>query len=335
LTSIIPKIYIAATMHLQLTAEQRAFQAMARQVCAALAVDFDPQVLVETGLIGLRLPEHVGGSGATAIEGVLFAEELGRALVPGHVMASALVTPAALRLMDDEGEAVAAEIAAGRPATVAVTGELGWPPHSSGLAWGWHPDSIVLVPDGTRLTPSDGVLTEGFVSADLGLNLARVPCGDADPLPVESAQWFLAETNVVLAGALLGHMEAALDLSVAYAAEREQFGVKIGSFQAVKHLCADMYVDVEASRSIAYGAAAMLHESVDVAEAGRTAAIAKAWCADAAVRVVEGAIQIHGGLGFTWDIPLHRHLRAVHVARASFMSVDVALELIAEAESWN
>ena len=322
-------------MYLQLTPEQRAFQAMARQVSTALAVELDPQVLVDTGLIGLRLPENVGGSGATAIEGVLFAEELGRALIPGHVMASALVTPAALRLMADKGGSLAAEIAAGRPATVAVTDELTWPPRGSGLAWGWHSDSVVLVPDGGRLAPFDGVPSETFASADLGLTMARVTCGDPDPLLTDSDKWFLAETNVVLAGALLGHMEAALDLSVAYAAEREQFGVKIGSFQAVKHLCADMYVDVEASRSIAYGGAAMLHESADIAQAGRTAAMAKAWCADAAVRVVEGAIQIHGGLGFTWGIPLHRYLRAAHVARASFMRVDAALDLIAGDESWS
>jgi alkylation response protein AidB-like acyl-CoA dehydrogenase len=322
-------------MYLQLTAEQRAFQAMARQVSAAFVVDLDPRVLVGTGLMGLRLPESVGGSGATAIEGVLLAEELGRALVPGHIMASALVTPAALRLMEDAGKNVAAQIAGGRPATVAVGSELSWPPHTSGLAWGWHPDSIVLVPDGSRLTPFDGATSGDFVSADLGLHLARVPCGDSGLLPAESVQWFLAETNIVLAGALLGQMEAALDLSVAYASEREQFGVKIGSFQAVKHICADMYVDVEASRSVAYGGAVMLHESGDVTQAGRTAAMAKAWCADAAVRVVESAIQIHGGMGFTWDVPLHRYLRAVHVARASFMPVDVALELIAQAESWN
>jgi alkylation response protein AidB-like acyl-CoA dehydrogenase len=322
-------------MYLQLTAEQRAFQAMARHVSAALVVDLDPRVLVETGLMGLRLPESVGGSGASAIEGVLFAEELGRALVPGHIMASALVTPAALRLMEEAGKDVAEQIVAGRPATVAVTSELSWPPHTSGLAWGWHPDSLVLVPDGSRLTPLDGAVSGDFVSADLGLHMARVSCGDPGLLPVEAAQWFLAETNIVLAGALLGQMEAALELSVAYASEREQFGVKIGSFQAVKHICADMYVDVEASRSVAYGGAAMLHESGDVAQAERIAAIAKAWCADAAVRVVESAIQIHGGMGFTWDIPLHRYLRAVHVARASFMPVDVALERIAQADSWN
>jgi alkylation response protein AidB-like acyl-CoA dehydrogenase len=322
-------------MYLQLTEEQRAFQAMARDVAGVLALNLDPQILVETGLMGLRLPEEVGGSGATPVEGVLFAEELGRALVPGSIIASTLVAPAALKLVENLGKDLATEMAAGRPATVAVTSELGWPPGKSGFAWGWQPDSIVLVPDGTRLKPFDGLLSEAIISADLGLELAPVPCGDTGTILTESAEWFLAETNVVLAGALLGHMQAALDLSVAYAGEREQFGVKIGSFQAVKHLCADMYVDVEASRSIAYGSAAMLNERVNIPQAKRTAAVAKAWCADAAVRVVESAIQVHGGLGFTWDIPLHRHLRAVHVARASFMPVNTALELVAGAEPWN
>jgi alkylation response protein AidB-like acyl-CoA dehydrogenase len=323
------------TMNLQLNEEQRAFQAMARQVSAALTVEFDRQVLVDTGLMGLRLPEQVGGSGATAIEGVLFAEELGRALVPGHVLASALITPAALKLVGLKNEGVATELVSGRPVTVAVTDELSWPPKGSGLAWGWHPDSIVLVPQGTNLAPFEGVPTETIISADLGLEMARVPCGDSDLLPTVTGQWFLAEANVVLAGVLLGHMEAALDLAVAYAGEREQFGVTIGSFQAVKHLCADMYVDVESSRSIAYGGAAMLHESTDVVQAGRTAAMAKAWCGDAAIRVIESAIQIHGGLGFTWEIPLHHYLRAAHVARASFMPVTVALEFVAGTAPWS
>jgi alkylation response protein AidB-like acyl-CoA dehydrogenase len=324
-------------MYLQLTEEQRAFQAMARDVARALALaqQIDTQMLVDTGLMGLRLPEDVGGSGATPVEGVLFAEELGRALVPGSIMASTLLAPAALHLVDDLRKELATEMAAGRPTTVAVTGELDWPPRHSGFAWGWRPNSIVLVPDGTGLQPFDGPLYETVVSADLGLELARVPCGSPEAGLRERGGWFLAETNVVLAGALLGHMQAALDLAVTYAGQREQFGVKIGSFQAVKHLCADMYVDVEASRSIAYGSAAMLHEKVDIPQAKRTAAIAKAWCADAAVRVIESAIQVHGGLGFTWEIPLHRHLRAAHVARASFMPVNTALELIAGAQSWS
>ena len=116
--------------------------------------------------------------------------------------------------------------------------------------------------------------------------------------------------------------------------EREQFGAKIGSFQAIKHLCADMLVDAESSHSIAYGAAAIVAHASDVRSATRAAAVAKAWCGDAAIRVCEGAIQVHGGIGFTWEFPLHRYLRASHAARVSFMSPADALDLITRLDRW-
>jgi alkylation response protein AidB-like acyl-CoA dehydrogenase len=129
-------------------------------------------------------------------------------------------------------------------------------------------------------------------------------------------------------------MRATLELAVNYAREREQFGVKIGSFQAVKHLCADMLVDTESSHSIAYGAAALVAQSPDPVAAARSAACAKAWCGEAAIRVCEGAIQVHGGIGFTWESPLHLYLRAAHVLRASFMSPASALEEITRFDQW-
>ncbi|MBV9285523.1 MAG: acyl-CoA dehydrogenase, partial [Acidimicrobiia bacterium] len=105
------------------------------------------------------------------------------------------------------------------------------------------------------------------------------------------------------AAALLGGAARVLDMATEYAKERVQFGKPIGSFQAVKHRCADMLVDVEGMRSTAYWAAWCL--SAGDADAHVAASTAKTWCSDAARRVMASGLQVHGGIGFTWEHDLH------------------------------
>jgi acyl-CoA dehydrogenase len=293
-------------------------------------------LLADLGLAGILVPDEVGGSSGGLVEAALLAEQLGVHRAPGAVVATALVAAAALPLVAPAQRAdVAAGIVAGRPTAVLVDVDLQWPPGPSGVAWGWAPECRVLVPSNGELVATDGTAFVPTDTADLLLKvgrLARDPNGlDGEPgtLPPDSSEEFLARVNVLLAALMVGHMTAALDASVEYAKQRMQYGAPIGSFQAVRHLCADMLVDVEASRSAAYGSAWSVDALGDPAAVRRAGAVAKAWCSEAGVRVCETALQVHGGIGFTWECGVHEHLRAVHVAGASFMPATNALDLIA------
>lgn len=322
------------------TAEQQALASLAREVAESLSglsgrdagmSDIDFGMLAQTGLSGLLVPEALGGSGATLVEAGIVAEQLGRTLAPAVIAGSFLIAPAALDLIanDAEREKVAARMVEGQPCCVVVDSDLSWPPDVDGLAWAWHPDATVLVPGDGGLHPANAVDFPARPTEDLSLLVARVR--ELEPTisddEGDARQSLIAAANVVLSCVLLGHMRAVLERSAAYALDREQFGAKIGSFQAVKAILAEMLVDSEASHSIAYGAAAIAAQADDVRVASRAAAAAKAWCGDAAVRVCESAIQVHGGVGFTWEVPIHRYLRAAHLARVSFMTPDQALDL--------
>jgi alkylation response protein AidB-like acyl-CoA dehydrogenase len=115
---------------------------------------------------------------------------------------------------------------------------------------------------------------------------------------------------------LLGGAARALDMAVEYAKERVQFGRPIGSFQAVKHRCADMLVDVEGMRSTVYWAAWCITAGDD--EASIAASTAKIWCSDASKRVMASALQVHGGIGFTWEHDLHFFLKRAQLDQLAF-----------------
>ena len=115
---------------------------------------------------------------------------------------------------------------------------------------------------------------------------------------------------------LLGASARVLEMSVEYAKVRRQFGQAIGSFQAVKHRLADALVDVEGMRSSTYYAAWCL--ATDDPEAALAASMAKAWCSDASRRVMAVGLQVHGGIGFTWEHELHLHLKRAQLDASSF-----------------
>jgi alkylation response protein AidB-like acyl-CoA dehydrogenase len=118
------------------------------------------------------------------------------------------------------------------------------------------------------------------------------------------------------AAELLGIGSAALELAVGYAKEREQFGRPIGSFQAVKHRCADMLVDVEGMRSAVYYAAWCI--AADDPDRSVAASTAKTWCSDAGRRVTASCLQVHGGIGFTWESDVHLYLKRAQLDEVSF-----------------
>ncbi len=115
---------------------------------------------------------------------------------------------------------------------------------------------------------------------------------------------------------MLGGAGRALEMAVDYAKDRVQFGRPIGSFQAVKHRCADMLVDVEGMRSATWWAAWCL--AAGDAESSVAASTAKAWCSEAADRVLGSTLQVHGGIGFTWECDVHLYLKRTQLDRVAF-----------------
>ena len=144
------------------------------------------------------------------------------------------------------------------------------------------------------------------------IELRGVRVSDAARLGAEDAgavllQHIVDRAAVALAAEQVGGAQRCLDLSVEYAKEREQFGRAIGSFQAIKHKCADMMVDVETARSAAYYAACAIAEDSD--EIPTVASLARAWCSDVFFRCAAESIQIHGGVGFTWEYDVHLYFK--------------------------
>src|SRR5436309_2894944 len=143
----------------------------------------------------------------------------------------------------------------------------------------------------------------------LGIEVPEARGGDARDRLLDRGATFAAAD-------LLGSASRALDLAVEHAKERVQFGRPIGSFQAVKHRCADMLVDVEGMRSTVYWAAWCIGAADP--EASIAASTAKTWCSDASKRVMSSALQVHGGVGFTGEHDLHLYLKRAQLDQVSF-----------------
>jgi alkylation response protein AidB-like acyl-CoA dehydrogenase len=181
--------------------------------------------------------------------------------------------------------------------------------------------SVLVAPAGDELVAIDldHVPRTAEPAMDLTREIAWIELDRAPATTIGGA----AETRAHLdRGALfhsaemLGCAEAVMWMAVDYAKDRHQFGRPIGSFQAVKHRCADMLVDVEGMRSAVYHAAWAL--GADDPEASIAASTAKVWCSDAGLRVAESALQVHGGIGFTWDCNVHLYLKRAQLDRVAF-----------------
>jgi alkylation response protein AidB-like acyl-CoA dehydrogenase len=134
---------------------------------------------------------------------------------------------------------------------------------------------------------------------------------------------------IALAAEQVGGAQRCLDLSVAYAKEREQFNRPIGSFQAIKHKCADMFIAVETARSALYYAACIADDGSD--DLTTNASLAKAWCSEAYFRCAAESIQIHGGVGFTWEYDPHLHFKRARASESWLGDPDYHRERVAEA----
>jgi alkylation response protein AidB-like acyl-CoA dehydrogenase len=308
-------------MNFELTDDQRAIQRTAREFLAdayppaevrRLAYETERgftdegwAAICELGWPALLVPEEHGGLGLGVVELAVVQEELGAALAPTPFLS----TVVAAALIDGAGDAEQRArwlpaLAAGeaRGAVATVTGGSGWTavPDADGA-------DVIVVRDGQRWALLTELEVEAVEALDATRRLWRVrAAGELEPLSGDGAR-AADVAAVALAAESVGVARRAMDMAVQYAKEREQFGRPIGAYQAVSHVCAQMLLEVEGARStVLYAAWALDHEP----ESGPLAAsMAKAYASDAGWRVPAAALQVHGGIGFTWEHDLHLWLK--------------------------
>lgn len=311
----------------------------------------------QIGVAALGLPESSGGIGGLA-ELAVVAVELGAALLPVPFLSTVI---AGQVLLNTSGaDDVLADITDGYPAAFAGLNRQGW----------WSPDDLVF----TAADSDGGWSLTGQAAAVVGLagsrwivavadtsdgpeifvlepDAAGVEITALETLDLSRAQASLSLTDVparrlttggnasaaispaldiaciVLAAEQLGGAQASLDNTVRYVKERRQFGREIGSFQAVKHTLADLLVLVESSRSAVTRAV----EATDLTEAS---AVAQAWCSDAYRTVSAEAVQLHGGIGFTWEHNCHLYFRRARADAQLFGGSSLHRERLATALAW-
>ncbi|GAA4594913.1 acyl-CoA dehydrogenase family protein [Planotetraspora phitsanulokensis] len=296
----------------------------------------------QVGAFGLAVPEAYGGAGCTAVETHVVCEELGRALNPVPYLGSAVLATEAL-------------LACG--ATEPLPG-LADGSRVAALAWAengtWDPAAIQARVEDGRLTGVKDHVLDG-ARADLFVVPARTREGGlavclAEPSPpavrveplatldqtrlqarvtFDSApvrlicadgrrvlERLIAVAATALSAEQLGGAGRCLEMTLAHVKTREQFGRPIGSFQAVRHRLADLYVLVESARSVSYDAAHAL--TGDAPDLAVRAATAQAYCAEAFSAVAAETIQLHGGIGFTWEHEAHLYFKRAHSAAKLF-----------------
>jgi alkylation response protein AidB-like acyl-CoA dehydrogenase len=306
---------------------------------------YDPGLwaqLAQLGALGLAIPIEYGGSGSTFEEVGVALEELGRVLCPGPFLATTL---AALTLLAGDDEDARARhlpaIAAGeRIATVAVqqpsAGRSPAPQvsYTGGSLTGvvphvldGHVAELLLVvardDDGIGVFAvepgADGVAAERLETTDQTRRLARVSFDGTPAQRIGGADLvdrLLAVGAAALASEQVGGCEATLAAAVSYAKVRTQFGRPIGSFQAIKHHCAEMFLANESAKAAARRAAREV--ATDGPELDVLTAIAKAWCSDTYAAGAATSLQVHGGIGFTWEHSAHLHLKRAKTGELLF-----------------
>jgi alkylation response protein AidB-like acyl-CoA dehydrogenase len=322
------------------------------------------QMAEQLGLHGLAIPESYGGSGFTYVELVVVFEEMGRALLCAPYFSSVALAANLLLASGDEAvkSAYLPGIAEGATiATVALTEPSG--------EWGQSGVTLPATPagDGWTLTGEKSYVIDGH-SADLVLVAARTGAGvsvfavergadgfTSTPLTTmdqtrkqarltfaatparlvgaEGQGWpalskMLDLAVVALAAEQVGGAQRILEMAVGYAKERVQFGRPIGSFQAIKHKCADMLLEVESAKSAAYYAGWAAAEDND--ELPVVASLAKSYCSEAYFHAAAENIQIHGGIGFTWEHPAHLYFKRAKSSELLFGDPTYHRELLAQ-----
>ena len=301
--------------------DDRCDMAAVRRACDGGGFDADLwAAMVEQGWTGIAVPEALGGVGLGTVEAAVLLEQTGAHLAPVPLLQQ-LAALAALadgpwgeRLLSGEAVACVARTPLERAGDGSVSGR------PEPVIYGARAD-VLLAPASDELVAVDlaGVARSPEPAMDQTRELAWIDLDGAPAETVGGAEEAVAHLDrgaVFHSAEMLGGAETVMNLAVEYAKVREQFGRPIGSFQAVKHRCADMLVDVEGMRSAVYHAAWAL--GAGGPDAPAAAATAKIWCSDAAVRVAESALQVHGGIGFTWEADVHLYLKRAQLDQTAF-----------------
>jgi alkylation response protein AidB-like acyl-CoA dehydrogenase len=329
---------------------------------------YDPavwrQMGEQLGLQGLAIPEEYGGSGYTYVELIVILEEMGRALLCAPYFSTVALAANTLLVSGDDGakKEHLPGIATGETiATLAFTEDSGrWDEAGITMEATRAGDGYTLsghkmfVLDGHTAdlilvaARSGGGVSLFAVAGDAG-GLTRTPLSTMDQTRKQARLEF-AETParlvgtegegwavlskvldlaaVALAAEQVGGAQKVLEMSVEYAKNRVQFGRPIGSFQAIKHKCADMLLEVESAKSAAYYAGWAAAEDND--ELPVVASLAKAYCSDAYFHATAENIQIHGGIGFTWEHPAHLYFKRAKSSELLFGDPTYHRELLAQ-----
>jgi alkylation response protein AidB-like acyl-CoA dehydrogenase len=325
----------------------------------------------ELGWLGMVIPEEFGGAGLSYVDLVLVLEEMGAVVLPSPFIWTLMFAEAIDRAGGaNQKKQFLPAIAEGKLiATIAWQEPSGsWSP--GGIAMTAKADGGGFVLDGVKLFVNDGHIADYYlVAARVGgsggdgitlfaidaqragltvtplktmdqtrklseLKFTGVKATAADVVGVAGAGWktlseVLDRGKVMLAAEMMGGAQHVLDMTVDYAKVRVQFGRPIGSFQAVQHKCANMMVDIEGAKSAVYYASWAV--SNDHPEAALSASVAKAAASDAYRRVSSEGIQLHGGIGFTWDHDLHLYFKRAKSAEFTFGDAAWNRELVAQA----
>jgi alkylation response protein AidB-like acyl-CoA dehydrogenase len=273
--------------------------------------------LAELGIFGVALPEEHGGAGGTVDDLCAMVDEAAAALVPGPVATTALATLIIGESHADLLEALAAgERTAGVAASADVRYEAGRASGSAEYVLGADSQAVLLLPTGDQVllvdATADGVTVEPLKAADFSRPLARVllDSAPAEVLAVD-AQRAQDLAATVLAAEAAGIARWTLQTATEYAKVREQFGKPIGSFQAIKHICAEMLLRCE-QISVAAGDAATAVANPDARQLSIAAAVAAATAIEAAKANAKDCIQVLGGIGITFEHDAHLYLRRAY-----------------------
>jgi alkylation response protein AidB-like acyl-CoA dehydrogenase len=274
--------------------------------------------LADTGVFAVRRSEDDGGLGLGMSQAAIVFEELGRRLVPGPLVATEL------------GTHVLPDAATGAP----VIGLVDRRAHPLVVRHLASLDRLLVVDDDGVWVVDAGEVVGAAVSRPLDpltpIHVVReLPPGEQVGRPDLAAQ-LLLDGAVLTAALLAGNAEAAVELALAYAKERHQFGRPIGSFQAVKHILADMQVRAALAQAAVYAAGALADDPT-TGDVRRAVSAAKITAGDAAVRNGRDCVQVHGGMGFTWEIDAHLHLKRAWALEATFGTPSEHADVVAAA----
>jgi len=333
-------------MDVRFSAEQQALRDSAIELVQSLAPHSVMQLddtersakldaaITSVGWRELRTADDDGKALASAVDTALIAQELARGLADASFLGPSLA--AELRRLAGVSPAVAPETVALAPglARIAILPDESSPCHSVAVDAKGCPSALVLVSGQAGYQLAVVPAADATLQVDLTRSLSHIAGARAvrihpqrSLLSDDQLKRWMAFAIAMTCADLVGTMAGAVQLACEYAKARQQFGMAIGAFQAVQHKLADSFVAVEGSRSVALHAA-WAAEALPVQEAYLAACIAKAYCSRAARMVCEAAIQVHGGIGNTWECSAHLYLRRALLSAEMLGGADESVQQV-------